>query len=309
MNEIADVLSFFVETGLVPALAAGAMISFALTAVAVRRRWLDVPVWLAFGAVVSVVGILVLTLFRETALVAQELASGARLTMPGWDGLRTWSPDGLWRATADPLRSTQVLLNVMLFAPAAMLWTVITRRPWHVLAALGVISVGIELVQAVTGLGANDVADIVANVAGAAAGVGVAVVGGWVTDALAGRSVSRRQWWRRGIALAMTVACAAVLPVIGASQRQAALVEEASRQFNGTTLTDVERWERDGELDRVWRGVASSYSDGFVIDAGSATARYPARFLGRRTCVLVTWDQAQVDVRPGSGTICSRTSL
>lgn len=309
MTEIVDVLSFFVGTGLLPALAVGVGAAVGLTVVALRQGWLDVPAGLAFGAVLSLVGILVFTLFREAALVVQAMDSATGTSMPGWQGLRDWSSDGLWRALADPLRSTQVLLNIMLFAPAGLLWTVITRRPWHVVGALSAMSVAIELVQAVTGLGAHDVADLIANVTGAAAGVGMAVMAGWVTDGIAGRRAGPRQWWRRAMALVLAAACAAVLTVVGASQRQAALVEEASRQFDGTTLTDVERWERDGELDKVWRGVPSSYSDGFVMDSRSATARYPAPFLGRRVCVLVTWSEGQVAIRPESGDVCARTSL
>lgn len=309
MTEIDDVLTFFVTTGLLPALALGVLATLGLTVVVARRHWLDVPAWLAFCAVLSIVGILAFTVFREAVLLVQAVASGARLTMPGWAGLGTGSPDTLWHALADPLGSTQLLLNILLFVPAGLLLTVATRRPWPVLGALGGLSVAIELIQAVTGLGAYDVADIVANFAGAAIGVGTAVLAGWVTEGIAGRDVSRRRWRRRGIAIVVAAVCALLLPIVGASQRQAALMDEASTHFEGTTLADVERWERAGELDRVWRGVPSSYSDGFVIDAESATARYPARFLGRPTCVLVTWHEAQVDVRPATGTVCSRTSL
>lgn len=309
MTEVVDVVTFFVTTGLLPALALGVLVALGLTVVLARRHWLGVPAWLTFCAVLSVVGIFVFTLFREAVLLVRAVVSGARLTMPGWAGLSTGSPDILWHAVADPLGSTQLLLNILLFVPAGLLWTMVTRRPWPVLCALGGLSVAIELIQAVTGLGAYDLADIVANVAGAATGVGVAVLAGWVTEGLGGRDVSRGRWWRRGVTVGVAAVCALLLPVVGAAQRQAALMDEASRHFEGTTLTDVERWERDGELERVWRAVPSGYADGFAINAGSATARYPARFLGRRACVLVTWDAAQVDVRRANGTTCSRTSL
>ena len=59
----------------------------------------------------------------------------------------------------------------------------------------------------------------------------------------------------------------------------------------------------------MWRGVPPVYSDGFTLDAESATARYPARFLGRRTCILVTWDALGVQTQPASGEVCERTSL
>ncbi|KAB7745711.1 hypothetical protein GA707_07360 [Nostocoides sp. F2B08] len=251
MTEIVDVLAFFVSTGIIQAVVLGLLFALVLTAVVVRQDWLDAPVWLTFVAVFSVVDILVFTLFREVAILVPAVASGVRLTMPGWTGPSTGSPDDLWRALADPLGSTQMLLNTLLFLPAGLLWTVVTRRPWTVLGALGALSVAIELVQAVTGLGAYDVADIVANVAGTATGVGVAVLAGWVTEGIGGRVVSRRRWWCRGVTVAVAAVCALLLPVVGAAQRQAALMDEASRHFEGTTLTDVERWERQGELDRV----------------------------------------------------------
>ena len=105
MNDIVEVLAFFVRTGVLPVLAVGVFASVIVTVVATRRGWLDASAWLVFGAVLSVVGVLVFTLLREGVLIAQEIASGAPLVMPGWNGLRDWSPDGWWRATADPWRS------------------------------------------------------------------------------------------------------------------------------------------------------------------------------------------------------------
>jgi hypothetical protein len=309
VTDIGGVLAAFVSTGVLPALLAGVAIAVVVTAVGLRRGWLPGPAWLAFSAVLSVVGILVFTLLRESVLIGQEVASGAPLVLPGWQGLRDWSPDGWWRATADPLRSTQVLLNIALFVPAGFLWTVLTRRPWRVLLAFATLSVGVEVVQAVSGLGANDAADIVANVGGAAVGTGAAAVVGWVADAMAGREVGARRWVLRGMTVVAVLVAAAVLPGLGAGQRQAALADEARRSFDGTSLVDLERWQREDEMDRVWRGVPSAYSDGFRLDAGSATARYPARFLGRRSCVLVTWDAVGVDVRSASGAVCAGTSL
>ncbi|MCA1783850.1 MAG: VanZ family protein [Intrasporangiaceae bacterium] len=170
MIDIVEVLAFFVGTGVLPALLVGLVGSVVVTVVVVRRGWLQTPPWLVLAAVLSVVGILVFTLFRESVLIVQEVASGTSLVLPGWRGLSHWSPDGWWRATADPLRSTQVLLNIALFVPAGFVWTYLTRRPVRVLAALAALSVAIEVIQAVTGLGANDVADIIANLAGAAVG-------------------------------------------------------------------------------------------------------------------------------------------
>lgn len=308
-GDTTTVLAHLVSTGVLPALTVGVVASAAITWLVHRRGWTRVSPPLAFAAVLSVMGVLVFTLFRESVLIAQAVAAGTPLVLPGWQGLRDWSPDGWWRAAADPLRNTQVLLNIALFVPAGFLWTIVTRRPWRVLLALGTLSAAIEALQAVTGLGANDVADIVANAGGAAFGAGAAVVGGWAVDAVTGRTVTTRRWMLRGFSVVVVVAAAVVLPALGAAQRQAALEDEARRHFDGTSLADIERWERDEEMDRVWRGVPSAYSDGFIHDAGSATARYPARFLGRRTCVLVTWDPDGVDVRAASGAVCARVSL
>jgi hypothetical protein len=309
VSDIVEVLAFFVRTGVLPALAVGLVASVVVTVVATRRGWLSTSAWLLFGAVLSVVGVLVFTLFREGVLIAQEVASGAPLVMPGWNGLSDWSPGGWWRATADPLRSSQVLLNIALFVPAGFLWTFLTRRPLRVLAALAGLSVAIEVIQAVTGLGANDLADIIANLAGAALGTSTAVVAGWAADAIAGRTVATRRWMLRGITVAVVGLSAALAPGLGATARQAALAEEARQGFVGTTLPDIHRWERDDEMDRVWRGVPSTYSDGFILGRESATARYPARFLGQRTCILVTWDAVGLEVQPASGAVCQQTSL
>ena len=309
MNDIGEVLAFFARTGVLPALAVGLVASVVVTIAATRRGWLDAPVWLVFGAVLSVTGILVFTLLRESVLFAQEVASGAPLVLPGWTGLSDWSPDGWWRATADPWRSPQVLLNIALFVPAGFLWTFLTRRPLRVLAALAGLSVSIEVIQAVTGLGANDLADIIANLTGAALGTSTAVVAGWAAETIAGRTVPARRWMLRGTTVAVMGVCAAALPALGATQRQAVLAEEARQSFNGTSLTDIHQWERDDERDRVWRGVPSTYSDGFTVGQESATARYPARFLGRRTCILVTWDSVGLKVQPASGEMCQQTSL
>ncbi|MFN2346019.1 MAG: VanZ family protein [Dermatophilaceae bacterium] len=309
MIDIVEVLAFFVGTGVLPALLVGLVGSVVVTVVVVRRGWLQTPPWLVLAAVLSVVGILVFTLFRESVLIVQEVASGTSLVLPGWRGLSHWSPDGWWRATADPLRSTQVLLNIALFVPAGFVWTYLTRRPVRVLAALAALSVAIEVIQAVTGLGANDVADIIANLAGAAVGTSGAVAAGWAADAITGQAVGTRRWVTRATVVAAAGVCAVVLPGLGASQRQGSLADQARQNLEGTSLADVQRWEREGEMERVWRAVPSVYSDGFSRDTQTATARYPARFLGRRTCILVTWAPDGVAVQPASGTVCQRTSL
>jgi hypothetical protein len=179
-----------------------------------------------------------------------------------------------------------------------------------VLAALGALSVVVEVVQGVTGLGANDVADIVANVVGAAVGTMAAVVMGWLADAVAGRAVETRRWANRGSAVLAVAVAATVLPGLGASQRQGVIADEAHRHFAATSLSDIERWnQHDDLMNRVWRGVLSVDADGFSLADGSATARYPASFLSQRRCVFVRWDAAGASAERGTGRVCEQPSL
>lgn len=310
MSDIGGVLAFFVSTGLLPVLVVGVAASAVMSWVAVHRGWVHAPGWLALAAMLSVCGILVFTLFREGVLLAAEVVSGAPLMPPGWQGLREWSADGWQRALADPLGDTQVLLNIALFAPAGFVWTVITRRPWRVLAALGALSVGIEVLQGVTGVGANDVADIVANVAGALVGVTAAVVLGWFVDARRGHRAGARRWVLRGIAVVSVCAGVVVLAHTGVSYRQAAVADKAAERFQGTTVADVDRWERDDQLmERVWKAVTNDMADGWSRGSASASARYPVSFLGQRRCVLVVWQASAVSVQQHAGAICKRASL
>lgn len=310
MDGVGGVLAFFLSTGLVPPLVTGAVLSGVITWTARRRGWVSTPSGLAFAAVLSVVGILVFTVFRESVVVLQAIASGAPLDPPGWRGLRGWTPDGWWRATADPLGSTQVLLNGVLFVPAGFAWTIVTRRPWRVVLVLLALSVAIEVVQAVTGLGANDVADIVANVGGAVLGTVAAVVFGWVVDEAAGSGAGRRRWVVRGVGVAVVGVLLSVAPGVGAWQRQATLVDEATARFGGTTVADVKGWSREDQLvDHVWRGVLSVDADAFVLGDGWARARFPAGFFGARACVLVDWDVDGVLVQRDQGDTCTQTSL
>lgn len=67
--------------------------------------------------------------------------------------------------------SIEFWLNVALFVPAGVAWTLLTRRPWPTLAGLAVVSMAIETVQAATVVGAADITDVAANTIGAAFGV------------------------------------------------------------------------------------------------------------------------------------------
>jgi hypothetical protein len=304
------VVEFFVATGVLVPMVVGAVASVGITR-AVRRRGLTrAPGWLVLGAVLSVVGVLTMTLFREVVPLVQHLVGGGGAEWPGLGGLLGWSADGWWRATHDPLGSMQVLLNVGLFVPAGFLWTLVTRRPAATMLGLSATSVVIELVQAVTGLGANDAADIVANSAGAAVGVLAGVFTSWVRDEFVGDRAGSRRWLSRAASAAVAVALGAAMMIGGAAQRQHALSVEASSVFAGTDLGDVRRWERSEELpDRVWFGALTREVDGFVWAPDTVTARYPASFVAVRRCVLVVWVAGTVTVERRAGSVCRAPML
>lgn len=64
-------------------------------------------------------------------------------------------------------------LNIVLFIPAALGWTLLTRRPKAVAAALTVAVLVIETLHATMLSGAGDPSDVVANVTGIVVGIGL----------------------------------------------------------------------------------------------------------------------------------------
>ncbi|MCW2776412.1 MAG: hypothetical protein JWN17_137 [Frankiales bacterium] len=68
----------------------------------------------------------------------------------------------------DPLALTpEGLGNLLLFSPAAILAVAAVGRPWQVAAAVALLSVGVEAVQAVERVGVCDASDVVHNALGA----------------------------------------------------------------------------------------------------------------------------------------------
>ncbi|MHC5903949.1 VanZ family protein [Streptomyces sp. S6] len=238
---------------------------------------------LLFAAYVSVGLILSVTLFREG-----ELAFSPR-------GLLHWSSSGWRRVSYDPFSDTEVLLNTALFVPAGLVWTLLTGRPVRVLAALSGLSLLIECVQAVTGLGANDVADLLANSAGAVLGV------------VAGKAVRRPRRPKRVMLAAVAGATLLVGSLfVGANHRQASLERELSDRFTGTDLATYTTWEADDRLyDQVFHA-ASVLADGARHRGGDdVQVRYPASFFGLSRCVFVEWTRDGATVRRGAGEECA----
>lgn len=305
VSGIGSVLAFFVSTGVLPALVVGIVASGAIALLATRRGWTQRTPWVVFIAVLSVAMILVFTVFRESAVLGQLIAAGEELSMPGWSGLTQWSDDSWPRLLADPLGSTQILLNIALLVPAGFIWTLLTRRPVPVIAALAALSVGIEMLQAVTGLGVPDVADIAANAFGAVLGAAAATGVTWMADERAGRGADRRRWVLRATSSAGIVVGIVLVQHIGATMRQSALSAEANEVFAGTTVQDVIQWDENHELmERIWRGALSSDTDAFILDDTTARARFPAGVLGLQRCIIIVWRTDGFTVERAGGSEC-----
>lgn len=90
-----------------------------------------------------------------------------------------------------------------------------------------------------TGLGGNDLADIVANLVGPALGTSTAVLTGWAADTIVGRTVAPVGGCCAGSPWPPSLSAPRCYPGSGAAHRQAALADEARQGFIGTSLTDA----------------------------------------------------------------------
>ncbi len=107
----------------------------------------------------------------------------------GWDTLGRY-PGGLDAVLAcfdagewmrPEFSAPDLLLNVILYLPAALLWTAVSASPLRTVVALGALSFVTEAVQALTGDRSCTATDVLANSAGALLGASAgAVLGiGW----------------------------------------------------------------------------------------------------------------------------------
>jgi hypothetical protein len=191
-----------------------------------------------------------------------------------------------------------------LFVPAGSFWTLLTGRPWRVLATLfgGVLFV--EGAQAVFRVGAADVADLVANWAGSALGVlaGALILLIWPHPRFP--RPSRGRVAATGALLAAICASIVIAAHLGAEQRQQSLVAQAETTFAGTTLDDYRQWETADSLYEEVFAALPVFADGSRFSESSVEVRYPASFFGVRRCVFVLWADDEVAVRPESGHAC-----
>jgi hypothetical protein len=128
-----------------------------------RARWSRWRVTHAGLASMGVAAILATTLGRSGIFVAWDRGCG--LT-PGL-----------------PASSPEALLNLVLFVPASVFGVLALRRPLTVVVLAVALSVGVEAVQSVTGVGTCQAADVSRNVSGAF----VAAVFAWAVPTIQGR--------------------------------------------------------------------------------------------------------------------------
>lgn len=255
-----------------------------------RRRAKSWSVAQWFGGLSTLAFIVAVTLFRDGIAYTWQLRN-----------LGDWSAEGLRQLGRNPLGSSQFVLNVALFVPAGLAWTLMTRRPLRVLGLLAAGSLMIECVQSVTGAGANDAADIVANSVGAALGVGIAHLLG---------SVARPRICspRRRLAVVVAGVGGGVLVVAallaGASQRQDRVAADLEDEFAGTTRTAVST-RLDEDPESVF-GAVNPRADGAQYLDNALIVRYPATFFGFQRCVYVVWTDLDVSFDKASGNDCTR---
>lgn len=280
--------------------ASNALVALAvfLAAALLGARWLhrsdrferrSTGLW--FAGLASLALIIAVTLFRDGLPTTIRLGN-----------LGEWSADGLRQLSRDPFGSSQFVLNIVLFVPAGAAWTVISRRPVLSWLALSGLSLFIESIQAVTGAGANDVADLAANSLGAAVGAAIvaafwAICGNRNID-LSGRS--------RRLLLAGVAATALALLAgwfIGASNRQQKVEDVLRSKFADTDRSDIEAL-LDSDPSAVF-GASTDYADGTRYSGDTIEIRYPATFFSLRRCVFAVWDSEGVEFRKASGHDCT----
>ena len=279
-----------------------AVVALAVAAVPLARwlraKWFaEATVGTVWAAIMSCGGIVALTLLRDG--IPHGWAPG---NLTRW-GASTW--DSFVR---NPLASSQVLLNILLFVPAGFTLTLLFRRPLRVVIALTMGSLCIECLQAILGAGANDWGDVVTNSIGGGIGVGCAVALLRVGRSRPGQAAQqhRLRRWLPVIAGATTVVLAAAVLLVAVSSNQRDVEQVLRDRFQGTTLGDVRAWEQAGDIDARVFQVGDLRTDGQRVRELRREQRYPATLFGLRRCIFVIWTDDSVSFERVSGADCTR---
>ena len=286
-------VSSIADTNALPAFAVLLLAAAVLTWWLRRSGRTDQAFGALFASLASVSLIVAVTLLRSG--LPQQISPGR---------VADWSTAGVEELRSDPFGSSQFILNVVLFVPAGIAWTWVTRRPAVVAAALVGVSVLIESVQAITGLGAPDVADLLANSVGALVGVCAAALLARVSPR-AERTLSPRKQAMAAVAVLALAAVGLALVVVGADRHQQSLRRELQTAFAGTTKADVDRWNADGTMFQEVFDAVSVFADGTQYSPDDVKVRYPAPFFGLHRCVFVVWTPTAVEFELGSGDACT----
>ena len=111
----------------------------------------------------------------SAGLAGASLALVPATTLARGDALIAWGRSCLIQPGLS-LGTSEALLNVLLFAPAAFFAMLAVRRAAPVVLAALASSAAVEAVQSVTALGTCQTSDVVRNVAGATIACGVAAL-------------------------------------------------------------------------------------------------------------------------------------
>lgn len=202
---------------------------------------------------------------------------------------------------------TDVLLNVVLFVPPAFLTTLLWRAPWLTIGIAALVSLAIEVIQPVLGLGANDAIDLLANTAGGAIGAAAAALLLLVFDSIRDRRIDLGRTAR--VAGSLTIGAAVLIggPAWAANTLQAATSAQLLQLFEGTTLADYQAnrnttWE--AKLAQVHADARTPTVIGRSDDA-VARERYTWNVYFAVRCVIAEWTPTGFTTIQLSGPTCT----
>ncbi len=204
---------------------------------------------------------------------------------------------------------TEVWLNVVLFVPVSGLATLLWRAPWRTVGAALLLSLAIEIVQPLVGVGANDLMDLVANTAGALIGAGAGTVLLLIADLVRDRRLALQRVARVMVSLLAGVAVLVGAPAWAASSRQTAAVAHLEELFGGTTLADLEANREGPWAEKLQRFYLESGRPTQVSRHSDSLARirYTWNIYFAVRCVYADWTPEGFTATPRSGTVCTDT--
>lgn len=259
---------------------------------ALRHRLPTVPRRLLFLlATLSLGGILQVTLLRDPPSVACV------------DCLTRWP---LGRLISGQL-GMDTVLNIALFVPLGLFASLLWKAPFRVTGAAALLSLVIELIQPLLGVGANDLADIAANTLGALLGAGLGTAILLIRDTLVSRHLDLRRLAKLAITIIITVGLALGLSIGGANTIQASGSEQLDTMFAGTTLADYKRDEQAwaAKLEAFWKENRTPTNDAYSNN-NVALQRFTWTFYWTTRCVTARWDKHGFTTETGDGSQCAR---